>query len=178
MILLVGAELVKTSASRILHPEPVEFSPALVLVLAGSILLKLWMAAFNRSLGKTIDSAALSATAADSRNDVLATGAVLASCLIGKLTGARLDGWTGLLVALLFSGPVSVWRAIRSTHFLGMAPDEHLVRAITQELLSHEKVLGVHDLMIHDYGPRPPLCKRARRAGLPRGCSRCARVHR
>ena len=79
MILLVGAELVKTSASRILHPEPVEFSPALVLVLAGSILLKLWMAAFNRSLGKTIDSAALSATAADSRNDVLATGAVLAS---------------------------------------------------------------------------------------------------
>ena len=153
MILLVGAELVKTSASRILHPEPVDFSPAMVLVLAGSILLKLWMAAFNRSLGKTIDSAALSATAADSRNDVLATGAVLASCLIGKLTGASLDGWTGLLVALfiLWSG-IGVARDTINP-LLGMAPDEHLVRAITQELLSHEKVLGVHDLMIHDYGP-------------------------
>ena len=153
MILLVGAELVKTSASRILHPEPVEFSLATVLVLAGSILLKLWMAGFNRKLGAAIDSAALSATAADSRNDVIATGAVLASCLIGKLTGARLDGWTGLLVALfiLWSG-IGVARDTINP-LLGMAPDKHLVRVITQELLSHEKVLGVHDLMIHDYGP-------------------------
>ena len=153
MILLVGAELIKTSASRILHPEPVEFSLATVLVLVGSILLKLWMAGFNRKLGAAIDSAALSATAADSRNDVIATGAVLASCLIGKLTGARLDGWTGLLVALfiLWSG-IGVARDTINP-LLGMAPDEHLVRAITQELLSHEKVLGVHDLMIHDYGP-------------------------
>ena len=153
MILLIGAELVKTSIGRILHPEPVEFSLALVLVLAGSILLKLWMAEFNRSLGKTIDSAALSATAADSRNDVIATGAVLASCVLGKLTGANIDGWTGLLVALfiLWSG-VGVARDTISP-LLGMAPDKQLVRAITQTLLSHEKVLGVHDLMVHDYGP-------------------------
>ena len=153
MILLIGAELVKTSVGRILHPESVEFSLSLVLVLAGSILLKLWMAGFNRSLGAAIDSAALSATAADSRNDVIATGAVLVSCVLGKLTGANLDGWTGLLVALfiLWSG-IGVARDTISP-LLGMAPDEQLVRAMTQTLLSHDKVLGVHDLMVHDYGP-------------------------
>ncbi len=153
MILLIGAELVKTSVGRILHPEPVEFSLALVLVLAGSMLLKLWMAGFNRRLGADIDSAALSATAADSRNDVIATGAVLASCILGKLTGANIDGWTGLLVALfiLWSG-IGVARDTISP-LLGMAPDEQLVRAMTQALLAHEKVLGVHDLMVHDYGP-------------------------
>ena len=106
MILLIGAELVKTSVARIVSPEPVEFSLAIVLVLVGSILLKLWMAGFNRSLGMAIDSAALAAAAADSRNDVIATGAVLVSCVVGKLTGARIDGWTGLCVALfiLWSG--------------------------------------------------------------------------
>ena len=153
MILLIGAELVKTSAARILHPQPVEFSPALVLVLVGSILLKLWMAGFNRGLGADIDSAALAATAADSRNDVIATGAVLVSCAVGKLTGVKIDGWAGLLVALfiLWSG-IGIARDTINP-LLGMAPDEQLVRAITQTLLAHEKVLGVHDLMIHDYGP-------------------------
>lgn len=153
MILLIGAELVKTSVARIVHPEPVEFSAAIVLVLAGSILLKLWMAGFSRNLGKAIDSAALSAAAADSRNDVIATGAVLISCVIGKVTGLSIDGWTGLCVAIfiLWSG-VGVAKDTIDP-LLGMAPDEKLVQAITQELLSQEKVLGVHDLMIHDYGP-------------------------
>ena len=106
-----------------------EFSLATVLVLAGSILLKLWMAGFNRKLGAAIDSAALSATAADSRNDVIATGAVLASCLIGKLTGARLDGWTGPSAwRFLFCGPASALRRDTINPLLGMAPDEHLVR--------------------------------------------------
>ena len=153
MILLIGAELVKTSVARIVSPEPVEFSLAIVLVLVGSILLKLWMAGFNRSLGMAIDSAALAAAAADSRNDVIATGAVLVSCVVGKLTGARIDGWTGLCVALFI-----LWSGIgiaKDTIYplLGMAPDEHLVRQITDLLLAQDKVLGVHDLMIHDYGP-------------------------
>lgn len=153
MILLIGAELVKTSVARIVSPEPVEFSLAIVLVLVGSILLKLWMAGFNRSLGMAIDSAALAAAAADSRNDVIATGAVLVSCVVGRLTGARIDGWTGLCVALFI-----LWSGIGIAKdtidpLLGMAPDEHLVRQITDLLLAQDKVLGVHDLMIHDYGP-------------------------
>ena len=152
-VLGIGFSLLKESVVKVLHPTAVQFSLLTVAVLVASILVKLWMSGFNRTVGRTIGSETLIATAADSRNDVLATGAVLASCLIGKLTGARLDGWTGLLVALfiLWSG-LGVARDTINP-LLGMAPDEHLVRAITQELLSHEKVLGVHDLMIHDYGP-------------------------
>ena len=153
MILLIGAELVKTSVGRILHPEPVEFSLAVVLVLTGSILLKLWMTGFNRNLGKKIHSAALEATAADSRNDVIATSAVLLACVAGKLTNVMIDGWVGLAVAvfIILSGIGIAKDTIDP--LLGMAPDEQLVQAMTKFLLSHEKVLGVHDLMVHDYGP-------------------------
>ena len=153
IILLIGAELAKTSVLRIVHPEPVEFSIAIVLVLVGSILLKLWMAGFSRSLGTAIDSAALKAAAADSRNDVIATGAVLVSCVVGKLCGAMIDGWAGLGVAgfILWSGVGIAKDTIDP--LLGMAPDESLVASITHELRENRKVLGVHDLMIHDYGP-------------------------
>lgn len=153
MILLIGAELAKTSVARIIAPEPVKFSAAIVLVLVGSALLKLWMAGFNRSLGAAIDSSALAAAAADSRNDVIATGAVLLSCMAGKLTGAKIDGWTGLLVAIFI-----LWSGIGIAKdtidpLLGAMPDPQLVQALTKMLLAQEKVLGVHDLMIHDYGP-------------------------
>ena len=153
MILLIGAELVKTSVARIVHPEPVEFSLAIVLVLLASIALKLWMAGFNRGLGKEIDSAALAATAADSRNDVIATGAVLLACVAGKLANVMIDGWIGLAVAIfiIISGIGIAKDTIDP--LLGMAPDETLVQGITKLLLSDERVLGVHDLMIHDYGP-------------------------
>ena len=153
MILVIGAELVKTSAERILHPRPVEFSAAMLLVLTGSILLKLWMAGFNRGLGTMIHSSTLTAAAADSRNDVIATLAVLAACVVGKLTGLQIDGWMGLAVAvfILISGIGIAKDTIDP--LLGMAPDEALVQAITKMLLSGDKVLGVHDLMIHDYGP-------------------------
>ena len=153
MILLIGAELVKTSVARIVSPEPVEFSLAIVLVLVGSILLKLWMAGFNRSLGMAIDSAALAAAAADSRNDVIATGAVLLACVIGRLTGLMIDGWAGLLVALfiLWSGVGVVKDTVDP--LLGAKPDEALVRAIAYLMTSHVNILGFHDLMVHDYGP-------------------------
>lgn len=153
MILLIGVELVKTSVARILTPEPVSFSLAMVLVMLGSIAVKFWMAAFNRSLGKAIDSATLAATAADSRNDVISTAAVLLACLAGKLFDVMIDGWIGLAVALFI-----IWSGIGIAKdtvdpLLGCAPDGELMRKITAMLLAQPKVLGVHDLMIHDYGP-------------------------
>ena len=122
-------------------------------VLTGSILLKLWMALFDRKLGKKIGSAALTAAAADSRSDVIATGAVLLACVVGRLTGLMIDGWAGLLVALfiLWSGVGVVKDTVDP--LLGAKPDEALVRAIAYLMTSHVNILGFHDLMVHDYGP-------------------------
>ena len=153
MILVIGVELVKSSVQKILHPETVEFSVLTAAVLTGSILLKLWMALFDRRLGKKISSAALIAAAADSRSDVIATGAVLLACVIGRLTGLMIDGWAGLLVALfiLWSGVGVVKDTVDP--LLGAKPDEALVRAIAYLMTSHVDILGFHDLMVHDYGP-------------------------
>ena len=106
LILIIGVQLAKSSFEKILHPEAVDFSVALVLVLVLSIGVKLWMALFNRDLGKRISSTSLIATAADSRNDVISTGAVLAAAVIAQVTGSNLDGYIGFLVALfvLYSG--------------------------------------------------------------------------
>ncbi len=153
MVLLIGVELGKSSLDKILHPEPVEFSWLAVAVLAVSILVKLWMALFNRHIGVLIDSSALKATAADSRNDVISTAAVLAATLISKYTGLELDGWMGLAVAvfILYSGV----GLIRDTldPLLGQAPDDTLVKYIHDKVMSYPGVLGTHDLMVHDYGP-------------------------
>lgn len=153
MILVIGVELVKSSVQKILHPEAVEFSVLTAAVLTGSILLKLWMALFDRKLGKKIGSAALTAAAADSRSDVISTGAVLLACVVGKLTGLMIDGWAGLLVALfiLWSGVGVVKDTVDP--LLGAKPDEELVRAIAYLMTSHVNILGFHDLMVHDYGP-------------------------
>ncbi len=153
LILVIGLELAKTSVGKILHPEAVRFSAALAAVLVLSILVKLWMAAFNRSLGKEIGSTTLLAAAADSRNDVIATAAVLLSCVVGALTGAKIDGYMGLLVALFI-----LWSGIGIAKdtldpLLGAAPDPELAGTIRKDLLAEPLVLGVHDLMIHDYGP-------------------------
>ena len=153
LILLVGVELAKTSIDRILHPVSTSFSVLSVLILAGSILLKLWMAHFQRTLGRRIDSAALQATADDSRNDVLATGAVLFASVLEVLTGWRADGYFGLLVALfILRNGYEIGKETVNT-LLGTAPDPKLVKRIAEEILSHDKVLGIHDLMVHDYGP-------------------------
>ena len=153
MILLIGAELVKTSIGKILHPADVECTAATILVLLASILVKLWLARFNRTLGKKISSPALMATAADSRNDVITTAAVLLCAVLAAATGLRLDGYVGLLVALfiLWSG----WSAAKDTisPLLGEPASEELVQSISRLILSHEKILGIHDLMVHDYGP-------------------------
>lgn len=109
MILLIGAELAKTSIQKILSPEPITTGMVSILILAASILVKFWMAAFNRHVGRLIRSATLEATAADSRNDVISTGAVLIATLLQMQFGWNLDGYMGLAVAPLSCGAAGVW---------------------------------------------------------------------
>lgn len=157
-ILLVGVELAKSSVEKILHPEEIELSWVSVGILCAAILVKLWMFYFNRTLGKRIDSAAMCATAADSLSDVAATSAVLLGTLVGGFTGLHIDGWVGILVAvfILRAG----WGAAKDTldPLLGQSPDPTLVHAIEKTVLAHEIVTGIHDLIIHDYGPGRRLC--------------------
>ena len=153
MILLIGAELVKSSVAKILNPEPVEFTAVTFWVLVASMGVKLWMAAFYGRMGRMILSTTLQATSIDSRNDVLATAGVLLGLLVGKYFGVQVDGFVGLIVALviLWSG-ISIGRETISP-LLGKQADGELVDRISTLVLSHEKILGIHDLLVHDYGP-------------------------
>ena len=153
-ILAIGLSLLKESALKILHPTPVAFSWLSIGVLAASILVKLWLSGFNRAVGKKINSETLMATAADSRNDVLTTGAVLLSTILCSLTGyGIIDGIMGVGVAafILWSG----WGLVMDTlsPLLGESPSPELVEHIERTVMSYPGVLGVHDLMVHDYGP-------------------------
>ena len=152
-ILLVGLELVKSSLEKILAPEAVSFSWLSVGILLASILVKLWMAAFNKDLSRRIGSAAMAATATDSLSDVVATSAVLLGTLVGRFSGLRIDGWVGILVAafILRAG----WGAAKDTldPLLGQSPDPSLVQGVQETVLSHPEITGIHDLVIHDYGP-------------------------
>ena len=153
LILIIGVELVRSSFEKIISPEPVEFSVVIVVVLVLSILAKLWMALFNKRIGTRINSNTLMATAADSRNDVIATAAVLASTLISEFVGVNLDGWAGLAVGafIVYSGI----ELIRDTvdPLLGKAPDTEFVQHIYDKITSYPGVLDTHDLIVHDYGP-------------------------
>ena len=153
LIIVIGVDLAKGSVKKILDPTPVEFSWALVLVLVLSIGMKLWMALFNGRLGKRIGSSALQAVACDSRNDCIATGAVLLAALIEKFFGLPVDGWFGLGVAvfILISG-MNLARETVSP-LLGESGNPELREHIVQTVSTHKLVLGYHDLMVHDYGP-------------------------
>lgn len=153
LILVIGVELGKSSFEKILHPEAVLFSWLTLAILIGSILVKLWMALFCYRLGKGIGSATLIATATDSRNDVISTAAVLLGCLAGHFFDLRIDGYIGLLVALfiIWSGCGIAKETI--SPLLGEQADDALVKSIADLILSHDKILGIHDLMVHDYGP-------------------------
>ncbi len=153
LIIVIGFELARTSLDKILHPTPVAFSWLTVAVLVGSIGVKLWMAVFNRAIGRRIGSSTLQATATDSRNDVISTAAVLAALGLGQATHLVLDGWMGLAVALfiLYSGIGLIKETVDP--LLGEAPSEELTQYIARKVLSYEGVLGTHDLMVHDYGP-------------------------
>lgn len=154
MILVIGIELLRESVAKVLSPTPVVFSWLTVVVLAVSIVVKLWMSGFNRTIGNAIQSETLLATAADARNDVLSTAAVLVAALATHFTGInRIDGLMGLGVAgfILYSGAGLVHDTLRP--ILGAAPDPALVEMIEKKALAYPGVLGMHDLMIHDYGP-------------------------
>lgn len=153
LILVIGFELATSSVKKIIHPEAVEFSYVAILVLVASIAIKLWMSLFFNKLGKTIRSTALTATAADSRNDCVATGAVLAGLLIGHFLKINVDGWFGLGVALfiLWSGIQNAKETI--SPLLGERAEKELIDKLTKLVMSHDKILGIHDLLIHDYGP-------------------------
>ncbi len=153
LIIVIGFELAKTSLGKILAPTPVAVSVPLVVVLVLSIAVKLWMSLFNRELGNRIHSTTLLATAADSRNDVISTGAVLLAALVEAATSWSVDGFMGLAVSLfiLYSG----WELAKETisPLLGEAASPELQNLIVDYISAQPKVLGYHDLMVHDYGP-------------------------
>lgn len=153
LIILLGGKLLTTSFNKVLNPDPLQFSPMIVLVLVMAIGVKLWQSKFNAAIGEEIHSTTLKATATDSRNDVIATSAVLLSILVGKFTGLQLDGYMGCIVALfiMYSG-IQLIRET-SSPLLGKAPDPELVSEIEERICSCEDVLGIHDLVVHDYGP-------------------------
>ena len=153
LVLVIGFELAKTSLGKIFHPESVIFSVPLVIVLVGSVLVKLWLSLFNTGLGKHIDSATLLATAADSRNDVVATLAVLAAALVEKFTGYRIDGYVGLAVAIFIFYSATQLAKETISPLLGESASPELSQRIAEMMEAEPRVLGFHDLMVHDYGP-------------------------
>ena len=153
LIVVIGFELAKSSVEKILHPAEVVFSLPVCIVLVLSVLLKLWMCLFNRRLGKMVNSTALLATAADSRNDAISTTAVLLAGILGTVFGWKIDGWMGLAVALfiLYSGAMLAKETI--SPLLGENASPELRQQIAELVGSVPEVLGYHDLMVHDYGP-------------------------
>ncbi len=153
LILLVGFELAKSSIAKILHPAPPVFTALTFGILLGSLLLKLWLCRFFGSLDKRIHSTVLEAASLDSRNDFLSTSAVLISCLIGRYWGIQIDGIVGLCMAglIIYSGVRMTMDTI--SPLLGKRADPMLIKKLQTLVLSHEKILGVHDLLVHDYGP-------------------------
>lgn len=153
MIVVIGFELAQTSVQKILLPTEVAFTWPVALVLVLSIGIKLWLTSFNHYLGRYIGSAALKATAADSRNDALSTGAVLVAAIVEAFTGWHIDGAVGLIAALLilYTGCALARETINP--LLGEAVSPELRQRIIQVLTADSKVLGYHDLMVHDYGP-------------------------
>ena len=153
IVLIIGFELGKSSVDKILHPQPMEFSAIMLPVLIGSIVVKLWLYLFNQKLGNMVDAQALLATAMDSRNDCIATFAVLLSALLERYTGFVLDGYIGLTVSafILYSG-VNLARETISP-LLGENASPEMQGLIVDYISQHPKVLGYHDLYVHDYGP-------------------------
>lgn len=163
LILIIGGVLIVSSVQKLLSPAPeaVDFSVVLVIVLVLSIAVKLWMSVFNTKLGKDINSATLLATAADSRNDVISTAAVLLACIAGALIkrfwgleiGGYIDGGMGVLVALfiIWSGFGIAKETI--SPLLGESNDPELVALVKEHIEEYENILGCHDLIVHDYGP-------------------------
>ena len=153
VILLSGGDQARTAVEKIIHPAAADFSTVTFIVLVLSIGIKLWMCVFYRKLGKSIQSTTLLATSVDSRNDVLASGSVLLCCALEYFFHIKLDAYAALAVALfiLYSGIKLTGETI--SPLLGKKADDELIEQISELVLSHEQVLGIHDLLVHDYGP-------------------------
>jgi cation diffusion facilitator family transporter len=153
IILMVGIELLETSVDKILHPAAISIGGAMIVFLLISIALQLWLGRFNRTIGCRINSAAIEAAAADSLNDCVATGVVLFSLGVNYFAGYNVDGIAGIFVAcfVLHSG----WGAAKATiqPLLGRAPEPAFVKALEEAVLAEKAIRGMHDLIIHDYGP-------------------------
>ena len=153
IILLLGFQLLLASVKKALHPTPIEFNWLTVLVLLAAIGIKIWQARFYWYIGRTINSSTIKATSADSRNDVIATSSVLVSILVGEFFKIQIDGWIGALVALfiIYSG-IQLIRETASP-LLGTPNDPELVKEIESRILAYPGVKGLHDLVVHSYGP-------------------------
>lgn len=154
LVMFLSLELFKSSFDKVIHPESISFSLLSVSVLIISILVKMWMYLYNTKYGKLIDSSVMQATAVDSLSDCISTGAVLASTLISPLVNFNLDGYMGLLVAcfIFYSGMNIIKETVGD--LLGQAPDGEFVKKIAEKLESYDGVLGIHDLIVHSYGPQ------------------------
>ena len=153
LILVIGMDLAESAVVRIFNPAPVEYSTLTFAILICSAAVKLWMCLFYRKTGKYIGSATLKAASVDSRNDVIATASVLAGCLVQRYLRVQMDGYVGLAVSafILWSG-IGIAKETISP-LLGQRADRELTDRISQRILSNPKVLGIHDLLVHDYGP-------------------------
>ena len=152
MVMLVGAQFIKSSVDRILNPTKVSFEMIPFILLLISLILKLWLSRFNKYVGEKINSSALKAASVDALGDVFTSSCVIISFLASKFTTIPIDGYVGVLVslAILYAGYSLVKDTI--SPLLGEAPDEELVKAIKQGVLSYDNIIGVHDLIIHNYG--------------------------
>lgn len=152
IIMMMGFELGKSSFEKIFSPEKSEFSILAVSVLGASLLVKLWMALFNTKLGRKIDSATMKAAAADSLSDCISTSVVIICMFIQLFTGFELDAYAGIVVALfiLYTGFSTFKESL--TPLLGTKPKKELVEEIENTVMSYDGIVGVHDLMVHDYG--------------------------
>ena len=153
IIILVGVELFRSSVDKIINPSPVDSDAVTIIILVVSIAVKFYMFVYNRSVGKKINSAGMKATALDCIGDSVATFVVLVSTVISRFTDIQIDGWCGLLVSgfIVFAGIKSVKETI--SPLLGMPPEKEFVEEIEKIVLSFDKIVGVHDLIVHDYGP-------------------------
>ena len=153
LILVLGFETAKESISKVIHPGSIDFRLASVIILLVSIIVKFWMYTYNKKLSKTYDSSLLEATALDSISDVCGTTAVLVSTLLSPVLHFNLDGYMGIVVSgIIIYGAYGLLRDMINS-LIGEAPDPELVHNIVDRIMAHPAILGVHDMMLHNYGP-------------------------
>lgn len=153
LILFMGVELLKSSVSKILNPATLTVSPLILGILIVSILVKLYMYLFNRKIGRKISSATILAAATDSVSDACSTLVILAATVAGQYTTIPVDGWCGLIVGVLICRAGVMAAKDTISPLLGQAPEESFVKEVNDIVMGHEEIIGIHDLIVHNYGP-------------------------